>query len=88
MMKNVRLSRRGGGTNPREGHGITDVSGLRGTGTVTTKAGKSDLPIPKKASPFGHEDPMTGVPKGRALPIRGEGPTVNNGPTVGKNGIK
>ena len=57
-------------------------------GTVHTPAGDSDLKVPTKARPFGHEGPMTGVPKGRALPVRGEGPTVNSGPTVGKNGIK
>lgn len=55
--------------------------------TVHTKAGEMPT-VSTKARPFDHEGPMTGVPKGRALPIRGEGPTMNSGPTVGKNGIK
>jgi len=40
--------------------------------TVHTKAGESDLPIPKKASPFVGYAENTPPPKGRALPIRGE----------------
>lgn len=32
---------------------------------------------PKKARPQFDTEPFTGVPKGRALPVRGEGPTTN-----------
>lgn len=72
MMKNVRLSRRGGGTNPREGHGIRDISGLRGTGTIETHTkdtGGSGRP--KQATSF-RNYPMTGAPQGNESPVRGE----------------
>lgn len=55
--------------------------------TVHTPAGP-DMKVPTKARPFGHEEGNTKPPKGRALPIRGEGATTNTGPTVGKNGIR
>jgi hypothetical protein len=60
-----------------------DGTGSHG-GTVHTKAG-AELTVPTKKRPFGHEGPMTGVPEGRALPSRGEGPTTNTGRTVTKN---
>ena len=46
--------------------------------TVHTPAGDSDLGVPKKARPFGGYASNTPPPKGRALPVRGEGPTTNS----------
>lgn len=69
MMKNLRLSRRGGGHNPRE------VSKDRQEKTKHTPANDGVMAVPKKKSPYAEPyETNTPTPGGQMTTARGEGP--------------